>query len=233
MPNEPQAGPRLVALLQTHRGLGVSTAAYFLGRVLVEAGLRVLIMDLSGRRSRAPILLAHRPVKNLAVWEPRAASPRELPALLSRARSETAGRVDVLLLEVDATYLEHAGGLGIGVDYALLFTEATQAGQVAADRVAQRLGDAPPPYGKLSVLFARVAATQDDALPSQTAGAGLPVVGSLQADYLLAAGDEYLARGEAPAWPHERYLNAIKRLEVYLVRRVPLRRLVPARAAGA
>jgi Mrp family chromosome partitioning ATPase len=40
---------RVLALTQVHRGHGVSTMAYYLGRALVAQGLRVLLVDLTGR----------------------------------------------------------------------------------------------------------------------------------------------------------------------------------------
>src|SRR5260221_14626623 len=102
--------PRMVALLQEHRGHGVSTAAYYLGRTLVSEGLRVLVVDLTGRRTRLQSLLARRPMKNLALWAPTLAKLGVLGELLAQARQQPAGRVDVLLLDADASLLEHAGG---------------------------------------------------------------------------------------------------------------------------
>src|SRR5258707_6865362 len=49
---------RCVALTQEHRGHGISTAAYYLGRELVAQGLRVLLVDLTGRRARLSSLVS-------------------------------------------------------------------------------------------------------------------------------------------------------------------------------
>ncbi len=216
--------PRTVALLQEHRGHGVSTAAYYLGRALVGEGLRVLVVDLTGRRTRLQSLLSRRPMKNLALWAPTLAKPGDLGDLLARARRQTAGRVDALLLDADASLLEHAGGLALGIEYVVVVTAATLEGQHAAERMAERLADAPPPYGKVGVVFSRVSATEAGELREQTENRKLPVIGHYPADYLLAAGDDYSLTGGEPSWPHEKYLLAMGRLGRLLMRRVPLRR---------
>jgi hypothetical protein len=217
--------PHVVALLQEHRGHGVSTAAYYLGRALVTEGLRVLVVDVTRRRVRLQSLLTRRPVKNLALWAPDLATPSELGELLAQARRQTAGRVDVLLLDADAAILERAGGLAVGIDYAAMVTAATLEGQRAADRIAERLGDAPPPYGKVGVVFSRVSATETGELKEQTENRKLPVIGHYPADYLLAAGDDYSLTGAEPSWPHESYLLAMGRLARMLMRRAQLRRV--------
>lgn len=230
-PSSDLNAPRCVALLQEHRGHGVSTAAYYLGRMLVAEGLHVLLVDLTGRGARLRGLLARRPTKNLVRWEPQLTKASDLGKLLRRAREETAGKVDVLLLDMDASLLEHAGGLAAGIDYAVVMTAATLEGHNAADRIAERLGDAPPPYGRVGVVFSRVSATETDALKEQTENRKLPVIGYYPADYLLAAGDDYSVAGTEPSPPHEKYQAAIARLGRMLMRRVPLRRAVPVKAA--
>src|SRR5215469_14676057 len=62
--------PCCVALTQEHRGDGVSTAAYYLGRVLIAQGLRVLLVDMTGRRACLNALFAQGAVKNLVYWAP-------------------------------------------------------------------------------------------------------------------------------------------------------------------
>lgn len=227
--NAPANAPRCVALLQEHRGHGVSTAAYYLGRMMAEEGLHVLLVDLTGRGARLRGLLARRPVKNLVRWEPQLSKASDLGALLRRAREETTGKVDVLLLDMDASLLEHAGGLTAGIDYAVVMTAATLEGQNAADRIAERLGDAPPPYGRVGVVFSRVSASETDGLKEQTENRKLPVIGHYPADYLLAAGDDYSVAGTEPSPPHEKYQAAIARLGRMLIRRVPLRHATPAK----
>jgi hypothetical protein len=233
-PHGLQAGePRTVALLQEHRGHGVSTAAYYLGRALVDEGLRVLVVDLTGRRTRLQSLLARRPMKNLGLWAPALAKPGYLGELLAQACQQTAGRVDVLLLDADASLLEHAGGLALGMDYVAVVTAATLEGQHAVERMAERLGDAPPPYGKVGVVFSRVSAEEVGELKEQTEQRKLPVIGHYPADYLLAAGDDYSLTGGEPSWPHERYLLAMGRLGRILMRRVPLRRTAAPKGSPA
>lgn len=220
--------PRTVALVQEHRGHGVSTAAYHLTRALVAEGLRVLVVDLTGRRTRLQTLLARRPLKNAGLWAAPLPKPCDLPQLLAQARQQTAGRVDVLLLDVDASLVEHAGGLAVGIDYAAVVTAATLEGQHAADRIAERFGDAPPPYGKVGVIFGRVSASEAGELKEQTENRKTPVIGHYPADYLLAAGDDYSLSGAEPSEPHEKYTLAMGRLARMLMRRVPLRRVAAA-----
>ena len=219
-----ESSARCIALTQEHRGHGMSTAAYYLARVLVSEGLRVLLIDLTGRRTRLQGLVARGPAKNLGVWMPPIPRPAELQKLLAQAREQTRGRVDVLLLDVDQALLEHAGGLACGIDYALTVVEPTDAGQNVAERIDLRLGDDLPPYGRVGVVFSRVDATTVDQLPEQTAHRKLPVLGYYPADYLLAAGDEYSLKGGEQSWPHDTYLYALLRLGRTLVRLVPLYR---------
>ncbi len=220
-----------MALLQEHRGHGASTTAYYLSKMLVGEGLRVLVVDLTGRGARLRTMLARRPMKNLGLWELQLAKASDLHGLLQRAREQTAGKVDVLLLDMDASLLEHAGGLDAGIDYAVVVTAVTIEGQDAADQIAERLGDAPPPYGHVGVVFSRVSETETDGLKEQTENRKLPVIGHYPADYLLAAGDEYSVSGAEPSLPHEKYSSAITRLGRMLIRRVPLRRLTTPKVA--
>lgn len=214
---------RCVALTQEHRGHGVSTAAYYLGRVLVARGLRVLLVDLTDRRQRISTLMAHGPMKNLVLWTPALARPQDVAPALDQARRQTAGRADVILLDIDAALLERAGGFALGIDYVVAVAEQTEAGQESADRIAERLHDEEPPRGRVGVVFSRVDAAGGE-LPTQTATRHLPVIGSYPADYLLAGGDAYSLKGGDASWPHDSYLHAILRLGQQLERIVPLRR---------
>src|SRR5262249_40603151 len=122
---------RTVALTQEHRGHGVSTAAYFLSRTLVAQGLRVLLIDLTGRRTRLASLVKHHPAKNLVLWTPPLARPQDIRPALERARSATAGRADMLLLDVDTPLLEREGGFMLGLYYFVDIAGPTPAGQKA------------------------------------------------------------------------------------------------------
>jgi hypothetical protein len=223
--NEQIETARCVALTQEHRGHGVSTAAYYLARVLVSEGLRVLLVDLTDRRSRLHALMARGPVKNLGLWSPPISRPEDLGPLLVQARRQTTGKVDVLLLEADAALLERADALHHGVDYVLAVTEASDGGQAAADRIADRLRDDLPPLGRMGVVFSRVDSKLIENLPEKTDERHLPVLGYFPADYLLAAGDDYSLKGGEPSWPHEKYLHALQRIGRALIPLVPLRRL--------
>lgn len=217
---------RCVALTQEHRGHGVSTATYYLGRALVEEGLRVLLVDLSGRRSRLHALVSRSPLKNFSLWSPALARPGDLGTLLSQARRQTRGRVDVLLLDADASLLANARALEVGVDYVVVATEANDAGHAAADRVAERLRDAVPPMGRVAAFFTRCDAELSEDLPEKTNRRGVPILGCLPADYLLAAGEDYSLKGNEPSEPHEKYLCSTQRLARDLKRVVPLHRMI-------
>src|SRR5215469_1195791 len=174
--------PYCVALTQEHRGHGVSTAAYYLGRVLIAQGLRVLLVDLTGRRACLNALFLHGSVKNLVYWAPPISHVQDVRALVERARLETTGRADVILLDIDAALLEHSGGFVAGVDYVLVLTEATEAGQHAAERIAAKLDDAARPEGRVGVCFSRIDAPAAGTLPSKTSKKWLPVLGYFPAD---------------------------------------------------
>lgn len=224
---------RCVALTQEHRGHGVSTATYYLGRMLVEEGLRVLLVDLSGRRARLHALISRAPLKNFGLWTPPLARPADLGALLAQARRQTAGKVDVLLIDADATVLEHAHALQSGVDYVIVAVEANDGGQAAADRVAERLGDEYPPMGQVAAMFSRCDATLSQDFPEETSNRHVPILGCLPADYLLAAGEDYSLKGNEPSEPHEKYIQATRKVARILKRAVPLQRAIPGLSGEA
>ncbi len=214
--------PYCVALTQEHRGHGVSTAAYYLGRVLIAQGLRVLLVDLTGRRACLNALFHHGSVKNLVYWAPPISHVQDVTALVERARFETRGRADVILLDVDSALLEHSGGFVAGVDYILVVTEATETGQQSAERIADRLADPAPPQGRVGVCFSRIDAPAAGALPTKTNRKSVPVLGYFPADYLLANGEDYSLKGTEASAPHDTYLYAMLRLGQSLIQAVPL-----------
>jgi hypothetical protein len=218
---------RCVALTQEHRGHGVSTAAYYLGRELVAQGLRVLLVDLTGRRARLSSLVSRNPVKNLVLWAPPLARPQDVRPALDRARIETAGKADVMLLEVDAALLERVGGFALDLDYVLAVADPTDLGQRTAERIAERLGDEPPPHGRVGIVFSRVDAPTAAELPEQSKKRHLPVLGYYPADYLLAGGDAYSFKGGESSSPHASYLHALTRLAQKLICNVPLQHAGP------
>ncbi len=228
------AGARCVALTQARRGHGVSVTGYYLGRALVDRGLRVLLVDLTGRPERVRHLLEREPVKNLGVWVPPTLRPDALPALLERARQETLGKVDVLLVDVDAALLQSIGGLGAGIDYITLFVEAGDTGMRDADQLGSQFDDEPPPYGHVGIALCRTEAHQAEDAPQQTPEHGLPILGGFPADYLLAADEEFSVKGGETKTPHESYLVAIRQLARTLAEMVPLRRVAaPAPSSSA
>jgi hypothetical protein len=223
MPQEIAAAPPCcVALTQEHRGHGVSTAAYYLGRVLIAQGLRVLLVDVTGRRACLNALFAQGTVKNLVYWAPSIGNLQDVKSMVSGARQKTTGHADVILLDIDAALLEHSGGFSTGVDYVVAVTEATDAGQLAAERIAERLGDLEPPHGRVGVCFSRIDAPAASDLPERTNRHSLPVVGYYPADYLLANGEDYSLKGGETSAPHDTYLFATLRLGQKLIQLVPL-----------
>ncbi len=214
---------RVVALTQEHRGHGVSTMAYYLGRALVAQGLRVLLVDLTDRRGRAASRTASVRVKNLVPWMPAVAHTCDVPRLLDQARRETAGKADVILLDIDAAVLERAGGYDLGLDYVALVVEAAESGLRAADRLAERLGQEGT-RARMGVVYSRVEGATAADLPTKSERRGLPVLGQYPADYLLA-GDAYALRSNTLSTPHESYLSAMVRLGQRLAQLVPLARV--------
>jgi hypothetical protein len=218
--------PRCVALTQEHRGHGASTAGYYLGRALVAQGLRVLLGDLSQRRSSLVARVAHDPIKNLVPWAPAGVSPLNLQRLIKSARARTSGLADVILLDADATFLERGGGLEAGLDYVVLLIDHTPEAQRDAARLAQRLSREASTRGRVGVVFSRIEAPAAETLP-QRLDNSVPVLGWLPADYLLAADDGYSLTGSAPPRPHDAYLQALARLARTLTALVPLQRMSP------
>ena len=218
-----------IALTQGRRGHGQSTLAWYLARALVETGLRVLVVDITGRHDRLATLATSvsTPVRNLGVWTPPLARAAQLPGLLRAARQRTRGKVDVILLDSDMAALESAGGLAAPLDYLLVLIDPTANGQKTAEALAERLGDAPPPMGRIGVAFSRVNAADADSIPQQTEDRHLPVVGYLPADYLLAGDESSQRRGGSPAIPHDDYLQAVRRVSRTLINLARLRPMPP------
>ena len=224
---DPIQEARCVALAQNRRGHGQSTLAWYLARALVAMGLHTLIVDITGRHGRLAALAASEPVRNLGVWAPSAAHVGRVPALLQAVRQQTRGKVDVILLDCDIAALENAGGFAAGVDYLLVLIDPTATGQKTAEHLAERLGDAPPPMGRLGVVFSRVSASEAESIPQQTDDRHLPVLGYFPADYLLAGDESSQRPGATPAVPHDDYLLAAQRLARALVGHAQLRRTSP------
>jgi hypothetical protein len=215
-----------VALTQARRGHGISVTSYYLGRALVDRGLRVLLIDLTGRPERLRQLLDREPVKNLGLWIPPTLRPDALPALLERARQETLGKVDAMLLDVDAALLHSIGGVAAGFDYVTVFVEAGETGMRDADQLAVQFDDEPPPYGRVGVALCRTDSHLAEDAPQRTPERGLPILGGFPADYLLAASEELSVKGGEVKSPHETYLVAIRQLARTLAEIVPLRRVI-------
>ncbi len=217
------ADVRVVVLTQEHRGQGVSTAIFYLAQALARQGVRVLVADLSLRRSPLGALFQRFPLKNTALWAPAVTTPEQLGKMLERAREQIAGKVDCLLVDVDALPLVRAREAGMQMDYLVIAAGNTAEGRQEAIRLAERVFSGEPVLRQAGVLFMRVPAQEESQLEPQLEH-GLAVLGSLPADYLLATREDYLLKGAAPPPPHEEYLSAITRTAVTLIRLVPLRR---------
>ena len=220
---------RCVALTQARRGHGQSTLAWYLARALADAGLRVLVIDITGRHSRLGALAAStgEPTRNLGVWMPSPPRTARLQEMLRAVGEKTRGKVDVILLDSDVAALENAGGLAAPIDYLVGVIDPTGTGQKSAEHLAERLGDAPPPMGRLGVVFSRVDASDAASIPEQTEDRHLPILGYFPADYLLAGDDSSQRSGRSPAIPHDEYLQAIQRLSRTLIGLAGLRSLAP------
>lgn len=218
---------RCVALTQDRRGHGQTTLMWYLARALVAAGLRVLLVDVTGRHQRIDALAASARLTHLGIWKPAPFRPAQLAAVLKMARQQTRGRVDVMLLDTDVALLESAGGFAASIDYVLALVDPTDAGPKAAEQLAERLGDAPPPSGHLGVVLSRVNMSEASHIPQQTADRRLPIVGHFPADYLLAGDDSGQRHGVAPVTPHEEYLQAVQRLSRIVIGLAQLRRTSP------
>jgi hypothetical protein len=214
-----------IALTQNHRGHGQSTLAWYLARALVATGLRVLIVDITGRHERLHALVASENVKNVGIWTPAEPRSAQIPAILQTARQQTRGHIDVILLDSDAAPLESTGGFAASIDYVLALVDPTETGQKSADQLAERLGDPLPPHSHFGVVFSRVNAVEASRLPSQTMDRRLPVIGYFPADYLLAGDDDSQRRGSQPIIPHDTYLQAIQQLSRTLIPLAQLRRI--------
>jgi hypothetical protein len=215
---------RCVVLTQNRRGHGQSTLAWYLARALVESGLRVLVVDITGRHHRLLTLATALPMRNLSAWTPPQPQPEQIGALLHAAQAQTRGRVDVLLVDSDLAPLVSAGGFALPIDYVLALVDPTAIGQQAAEHLAERLAETTP---HLAVVFSRANASETEQLPQQTEAHTLPVLGYFPADYLLA-NDESSRPGATAALPHDDYLQAVARLGRMLILRAGLRRLAPA-----
>jgi NAD(P)-dependent dehydrogenase (short-subunit alcohol dehydrogenase family) len=217
------ADVRIVVLTQEHRGQGVSTAIFYLAQALARQGVRVLVADLSLRRSPLGTLFQRFPLKNTALWAPGPVTPEQLGRVLERAREQVAGKVDCLLVDVDALPLVHAHEAGMSMDYLVIAAGNTADGRQEAVRLAERVYSSEALLRQAGTLFMRVPAQDESQLEAQLEK-GLAVLGSLPADYLLATREDFLLKGAAPPQPHEEYLSAITRTAVTLIRLVPLKR---------
>jgi hypothetical protein len=210
-------------LTQTHRGHGVSAAVYYLGRALVAQDRRVLLGDLSRHASPIAGMAARQPLKNLVAWTPPPVAARDLSTLLRKAREQTTGHAEVVLLDMDAGLLEQPDGLDAEIGYIAILTEPTEERQSEALRFIHRLLSHDRWIGRVGVIFSRVEPASAEGLPLQLEDE-TPVLGWLPADYALAAGEAYSLKGGEPARPHEAYLNATLRLAQTLGRLVPIPR---------
>jgi MinD superfamily P-loop ATPase len=218
---------KVVAVTQIRRGHGVSTAVFYLARALVRQGCRVLVVDLSLRRSPLGMLIRSWPARNLGLWMPPASVlGQSLLSLFDRVRRQVYGRVDCLLVDIDVSLIERSGLSQSGIDYLIIAAEPTEEGRSSVIKALNRLADGTV-MEQASVLFTRIDVQEAQQLEPRLEN-GLPVLGSVPADYLLATLADY---GAQPLEPHEAYQAAMNRLAATLIRLVPLQR--GARRSGA
>ncbi len=213
---------KVIAITQEHRGHGLSTAAYFLARAYGAQKMPVLLADLTRRPQRVQLLARQMPAEHVVLWTAPAPWLRDIPGLLTRMRADVQGKIRCILIDGEASQLEHAQGLpaGKGIDYLLIASEATIDGQQVAKKVAERF-ESLRERQSVGVVFARVNGKDMEDLPQETAD-GLPVLGYWPADYRLALTDEDAALSVSTE-PHPTYLAAITRLGTTLARLVGLR----------
>ncbi|MBA3823364.1 MAG: hypothetical protein H0X24_05570 [Ktedonobacterales bacterium] len=220
------SAPKIVIITQEHRGHGVTTAAYFLGQALAQRRIPVLLADMTERSGRLPQLNRHFPTRNLVLWAAPTAGQRDLPALLTKARGEVAGRATCLLLDADLATLDALQAADEDlrlVDFVLLATEHTAEAEKGAERVANRYPSLRE-RNKFGLAFARIPGPDTEEMPEQTEN-HLPILGYWPADYRLATSDD-LTSAIVPE-PHQPYLDAIGLLATRLTRMTPLLRLPP------
>ena len=215
---------KVVAIVQEHRGHGVTTAAYFMARVLGSQHIPVLIADLTDRPARLRELAGRMKAPLVAPWHAPSAWLRSMPALLAKLREEIQGKVRCVLLDADVGIVEQLNGarVGQGVDYVLIATEASTEGQQAADHIAERF-PALRDRQRIGICFVRIDPKDADVLPSETPD-GLPVLGFWPADYRLAnTAEDYGGMGLGAGEPLAAYQAGITRLTMRLSRLVGIR----------
>jgi hypothetical protein len=220
------AAIKIIAVTQEHRGHGVSTATYFLGQALAHRQIPVLLIDVTERHARLPLLNKHFPTRNLVVLTPPAPALRDLHGMLNKARAEVAGHAACLLLDIDLTALDTLangdGDLRI-IDYLLLATDHTPEGERTANQFVGRFAPLHE-YRRYGAAFARIAADAVPDLPEET-NAGVPILGYWPADYRLAAMDDFAAAGTPFPEPNQAYFDAMGLLATRLARLTPLTKL--------
>jgi hypothetical protein len=211
--------PKVIALTQQHRGHGVSTATFFLGRVLTQSHYPTLLADLTPRHQRLQFLNEHFATRRLVLWVPPPAGLRDLPTLLRQARAQVQGKASAILLDCDNILLhgQITANDTSSIDYLIVATEYTLEGTKAAEEVAEHF-EALYTRRRIGIVYTRVNlnAVEIEDIPSETDG-GYPVLGAWPADYRLANSEEDSA---IIAEPHEPYLSRIAQIATRLSRLV-------------
>lgn len=214
-----QVPVKTIALTQLHRGLGVSTAAFYLGQTLVQQQYPVLLANITGRGTHAQKLDEQFRMHKLVLWQGNPPQPRQLGTLVNRARQDVNGKASCVILDCDGALIQSAVEEEPGIDYLLIAIDPVPEEIIAADRLA-RAYERLLERNKVGIVFMRVATNRDDDIhiPEKT-DENVPVLSVLPADYRLAMNDD---RNGPLMTPNQPYLSGIMRLSTRLTRLVPL-----------
>ncbi len=130
----------IIAITQSRRGHGVSTAAYFLARCLTLRGYPMLLADVTGRHAHLATLDAAFPTRRLVVWEPPPGALRNIRGALEGAQRQVASLASGILANLDLATLERLAATDptmTPLSYLILAVEHTAEG-VAVARRARR-----------------------------------------------------------------------------------------------
>lgn len=208
----------VVAITQTNRGHGASTMTFYIAQSLVKQGVRVLIGDLSKRQSPLSKLVSSTSMKNLVLWIPPVQLfSQPLPELLNSVQQKIIGHCDCMMLDSDPSILR---GMISELDYLAIASDYTDSGKQQIKHLADSL-HLVNSLDKTGAIFSRVEPHHIEQIEPRIEN-GMPVLGSLPADYLLATSDELTMSGAAK--PHDEYLGATMKIATTLIRMLHLNR---------
>lgn len=211
---------KVIALSQTRRGHGVSTAAYFLACDLADLKVPVLIMNVTGRNATLTHLNAHLGKRNVVVWTPPSQGMHMLPIMLRQAKQQIANMATCIVLDIDMNQIEQQfhGDDARAIDYLIMASgntpeEIHQTG-AAVEGLNHFLA-----IDHLGIAYSRISLEQAQDIPHTTEEQSIPIIGYWPADFLLAVDPDL---NNAQSMPHETYLQAIHQLAQRLKNRLRL-----------